>query len=89
MNSGMVSECIRLDCGCQSWILGTEEEKTLNSFELWCFRRMHKMNYTDKATNEVVLKRVGLKRSLGRHEGLLKTIIEGRHSGRPRLRYID
>ena len=70
---------------------------------------MLKIKWIDKVTNEEVLKRLGEKRSfwksivkrrvqltghLMRHEGLLKTIIEGyvdgkRPRGRPRLRYMD
>ena len=70
--------------------------------EMWCYRRMLKIKWIDKVTNEMTLQRVGEKRSLlksivkrrvqltghlMRHEGILNTIIEGYVAGkRPRGR---
>lgn len=43
--------------GCEVWILGTinkAEQKFLESFEMWCWRRMLRVNWTErKTTNEV------------------------------------
>jgi hypothetical protein len=95
--------------GCETWNVSTEEKKRLESFEMWCYRRILKIKWTDYITNEEVLARMNCKRSLWyyivrkrvtmvghilRHEGLMKTVLEGRvegknYRGRPRLEYIE
>ena len=36
----------------------------LESFEIWCWRRMEKIKWSEKAINEQVLARIGEKRTL-------------------------
>ncbi|KAI5738261.1 hypothetical protein M8J77_004739 [Diaphorina citri] len=50
--------------GCESWIIRRREEKYLESFEMWLWRRMEGVKWTDKVRNEEVLKRMGEKRTL-------------------------
>ena len=40
------------------------ERKYLESFEMWCWRRMEKIKWSEKVTNEQVLDRIGEKRTL-------------------------
>ena len=83
--------------GSESWTLGASEVRKIQSFELWCYRRMLKIRCTDRVTNEEVLRRMGttpclLKmtkqrrhRWIGhilRHDSLLATILEGTLEGR-------
>ena len=38
--------------------------KYLEIFEMWCYRRMEKIKWSEKVTNEQVLDRIGEKRTL-------------------------
>ncbi|XKL65859.1 hypothetical protein PGB90_009279 [Kerria lacca] len=38
--------------------MGADSEKKLNAFEMWCFRRMLKIPWTDFVSNNTVLARV-------------------------------
>ncbi|KAI5715825.1 hypothetical protein M8J77_023140 [Diaphorina citri] len=78
--------------GCETWTIGEADRKHIEAFEMWCFRRTLKIIWSDRISNEEVLKRINEKRQLMniiakrrtewighnlRHEGLLHTIIEG------------
>ncbi|KAI5717433.1 hypothetical protein M8J77_005795 [Diaphorina citri] len=54
--------------GSETWTMRKKEEKYLESFEMWLWRRMEKIKWSDKIRNEEVLRRVGEERSI------LKTI---------------
>jgi hypothetical protein len=41
--------------GAETRTLGTVEQKYLESFEIWCWRRMDKISWTDRVRNEEVL----------------------------------
>ena len=41
-----------------------EEINRLNTFEMWAWRRMEKVSWVDKRTNEQVLRSMNKKRSL-------------------------
>ena len=41
--------------GAETWTLGAVDQKHLESFELWCRRRMEKISWTDHLRNEEVL----------------------------------
>lgn len=88
--------------GCETWTMRKEEIDKLNAFEMWVWRRMEKIKWADKKTNEEVLSSVGEERSfvetvvkrkknwighIVRGDGLLKHVLEGRMEGkRPRGR---
>ena len=38
--------------------------EVLESFEMWCWRRMEKIKWSERVTNEQVLDRIGEKRTL-------------------------
>jgi hypothetical protein len=44
--------------GTESWTLQTVDEKHRECFELWCWRRIEKISWTDNTRNEEVLLRV-------------------------------
>ena len=50
--------------GCETWTLRDAECKRLDAFEMWVWRRMEKVSYKDRVTNEKVLKNVGESRCL-------------------------
>jgi hypothetical protein len=54
--------------GAETWTLRTVDQKYLESFEMWCWRRMEKISWIDHVRNEKVLQRVKEERNI------LKTI---------------
>ena len=50
--------------GAQIWLLRTADQKYLESFEMWCWRRMEKISWTDHVRNEEVLLRVNEQRNI-------------------------
>jgi len=50
--------------GAETWTLRKEGQKYLESFELWCWRRMEKISWADRVRNEEVLQRVKEKRNI-------------------------
>ena len=40
--------------GCETWTLKAADEKKLTAFELWTYRRILRISYFDKKTNEHV-----------------------------------
>jgi hypothetical protein len=44
--------------GAETWTLRKVDHKYLESFEMWCWRRMEKIIWTDRVSNEEVLHRV-------------------------------
>ena len=51
-------------CGAQPWTLRKVDQKYLVSFEMWCWRRMKNISWTDRVRNEAVLHRVKEERSI-------------------------
>jgi hypothetical protein len=82
--------------GAETWTLRAADQKHLESFEMWCWRRMEKISLTDHVRNEVLF-RVNEQRNI-QHEiskqkanwighilhrdCLLKQVIEGKVKGR-------
>ena len=50
--------------GSETWTLRKKERNYLEAFEMWCWRRMEKISYMDRITDEEVLRRVQENRSL-------------------------
>src|SRR5579864_9188892 len=88
--------------GCETWTMKKEVVDKLNAFEMWVWRRMEKVSWQDKKTNEEVLTAVGEERyfvqaiakrkknwigHFVRENSLLKFVLEGRMVGKkPRAR---
>jgi hypothetical protein len=83
--------------GAETWALRKVDQKYLESFEIWCWRRMEKISWTDRVRNEDVLHRVQEERNILhtikrrktnwighilRRNCLLKHVIEGKLEGR-------
>ena len=83
-------------CGAGTWTLRTADQKYLESFEMWCWRRMEKISWTDHVRNEEVLLRVNVQRNtlheirkrkanwighILRRNCLPKQVIEGKING--------
>jgi len=51
-------------CGAETWTIGAVDQKHLESFEMWCWRRMGKISWTDHVRNEEVLLRVKEQRNI-------------------------
>jgi hypothetical protein len=50
--------------GAETWMLRRVDDKHLESFEMWCWRRMEKISSTDYVRNEEVLLRVKKQRNI-------------------------
>jgi hypothetical protein len=50
--------------GAEIWTLREVDQKHLESFEIWCWRRMEKISWTDLVRNEGVLLRVKEQRNI-------------------------
>jgi hypothetical protein len=44
--------------GAENWTLRKLDQKYLESFEMWCWRRMKKISWTGRVNNQAVLHRV-------------------------------
>ena len=51
-------------CGSETWTLGKNEERAINAFETCSWRRMLKIKWTDRITNDEVFQRAIGERSL-------------------------
>jgi len=82
--------------GAETWTLRAVDQKQLDSFEMWCWRRMEMISWTDHVRNEKVLLRVKEQRNILheiskrkanwighilRRNCLLQRVIEGKIKG--------
>ena len=82
--------------GAETWTLRAADQKYLESFEMWCWKRMEKISWTDHVRNVEVLLRVNEQRNILheirkwkanwighilRRNCLLKQVIEGKIKG--------
>ena len=42
--------------GCESWIIKKAELQRINTFELWCYRRLLRVPWTARRSNQSILK---------------------------------
>ena len=54
--------------GCESWTIKKAEHQKIDAFELWCWRRLLKVPWTARRSNQSILKEISPKCSL---EGLM------------------
>ena len=45
--------------GCESWTVKKAELRTIDAFELWCWRRLLRVPWTARRSNQSMLKEVG------------------------------
>ena len=55
-------------CGCESWTVKKAERRRIDAFELWCWRRLLRVPWTARRSNQSVLKGISPGCSL---EGLM------------------
>ena len=89
-------------CGLvETWTLRAVDQKRLESFETWCWRRTEKISWTEHVRNEEVLLRVKEQRNIlheiskrkvnwighiSRRNCLLQRVIEGKEKGGIKVR---
>ena len=54
--------------GCESWTVKKAERRRIDAFELWCWRRLLRVPWTARRSNQSILKEISPGRSL---EGLM------------------
>ena len=86
--------------GCESWTVKKAEHRRIDAFELWCWRRLLRVPWTTRRTNQSILKEISPEYSLeglmlklklqyfghlmGRTDSLEKTLMLGKIEGRRR-----
>jgi len=55
-------------CGCESWTTKKAEHRRIDAFELWCLRRLLRVPWTARRSNQSILKEISPQYSL---EGLM------------------
>ena len=85
-------------CGCESWTIKKAERRTIDAFEPWCWRRLSRVPWTARRSNQSILKEISPEYSLEglmlklqyfghlmpRTDSLEKTLMLGRIEGRRR-----
>ena len=54
--------------GCESWTIKKAESQTVDAFQLWCWRRLFRVPWTARRSNQSILKETSPEYSL---EGLM------------------
>ena len=86
--------------GCESWTMKKAEHLRIDAFELWCWKRLLRVPWTARRSNQSILKEISLRISLegmmlklklqyfghlmGRVDSLEKTLMLGGIGGRRR-----
>ena len=86
--------------GCESWAIKKTERRRMDAFELWCWRRLLRVPWTARRSNQSILREISPKYSLeglmlklklqffghlmGRTDSLEKTLMLGKIEGRRR-----
>ena len=55
--------------GCESWTIKKAERQKIDAFELWCWRRLLRVPWTARRSNQSIIKEISPECSL---EGLMK-----------------
>ena len=83
--------------GCESWTINKDELRRIDAFELWCWRRLLRVPWTERRSNQSILKEISPEYSLegmmlklklqyfghlmGRIDSLEKTLMLGKIEG--------
>ena len=52
--------------GCESWTIERAERQRIDAFELWCWRRLLRVPWTARRSNQSILKEISPEYSLER-----------------------
>ena len=55
-------------CGCESWTVKKAEHRRIDTFEVWCWRRLLRVPWTARRSNKSILREISPEYSL---EGLM------------------
>ena len=72
--------------GCESWTVKKAECRRIDAFELWCWRRLLRIPWTARKSNQSILKEISPEYSL---EGLMLRIEGRRRRGQWRMKWLD
>ena len=81
--------------GCESWTVKKAERQRIDASELWCWRRLLRVPWTARRSNQFMLKEISpgcsleglmLKLKLQYFDSLEKTLMLGKSEGRRRRR---
>ena len=50
--------------GCESWTVKKAEHQRIDAFELWCWRRLLRVSWTERRSNQSILKEISPEYSL-------------------------
>ena len=50
--------------GCESWTINKAEHQRIDAFELWCWRRLLRVPWTARRSNQSILKEISPEHSL-------------------------
>ena len=62
LHTTMVSPVVM--CGCESWAINRAERRRIDAFELWCWRRLLRVPWTARKSNQSILKEISPEYSL-------------------------
>ena len=83
--------------GAETWTMNMQLESRIEALEMWIYRRIGRISWKQKQSNETVLRILGMKRQLlnnikkrqvkyfghvKRHDTIIKNILEGKVEGR-------
>ena len=54
--------------GCESWTVKNAEHRRINAFELWCWRRLLRVPWTARRSNQSILKEISPWGFFGRND---------------------
>jgi len=74
----MVSLVVMYRCG--SWTIKKAECQRIDAFEMWCWRRLLRVPWTAKISNQSILKEINPEYSLSAEELMLLNCGLGEHS---------
>ena len=51
-------------CGCENWTIKKVEHQRIDAFELWCWRKLLRVPWTARRSNQSIPKEISLENSL-------------------------
>ena len=77
-----------LTYGCESWTVNKQARKSLEATEMWFYRRMMRISWTEKRTNEDILKEANMSRALMKSIRKKQSSFFGHIMRREKMEYI-
>ena len=59
--------------GCESWTVKRAEHQRMNAFELWCWRRLLRVPWTARRSNQSILKEISPGCFFGKNDAKAET----------------